>query len=77
MISYTRPRYARGFYGYKDLDLCKAQLQDPSRAFTYIDNYPCSERESLLNSSAYMDLFRTGHPWFWFNGTQMRVSDFK
>ena len=76
MISYTRQRYARGLYGYKDLDLCKVHLQDPSRTFTYPDNEPCSERESLLNS-AYRDLLRTGHPWFWFNGIPLRVSDFK
>jgi hypothetical protein len=73
MISYTRPRYTRGLYGYKDLDLCKTHLQGPSRAFTYIENEPCSERESIMNCSA----FRAGYPWFWFRGIQMRVSDFK
>jgi len=76
MIGYTRPRYTRGFYGYKDLDLCKAHLQDPSRTFTYIDNAPCGERESL-NCSAYRDSFRTDHRWFWYDGILRRVSDFK
>lgn len=76
MIGYTRPRYARGFYGYKDLDLCKAHLQDPSRMFTYIDNEPCDERESL-KCSAYKDSRRTGHPWFWFNGVLLKTSKFK
>lgn len=76
MISYTRPRYTRGLYGYKDLDLCKAHLQDPSRAFTYIDNNPCDERE-ILNCSAYRNSHSTGHPWFWFDGILLRVSDFK
>lgn len=76
MISYTRSRYTRGLYGYKDLDLCKAHLQDPSRAFTYIENEPGSEREILL-SRGYSEASRSGASRFWFNCILLRVSDFK
>lgn len=56
--------------------ISKAHLQDPSRAFTYIDNNPCDERE-ILNCSEYRNSHSTGHPWFWFDGILLRVSDFK
>lgn len=72
MISYTRPRYTRGFYGYKDLDLCKTHLQDPSRAFTYIENEPCSEREILLSRGYSETLCEC-----MFIGIKMKVRDFK
>ena len=73
MISYTRPRYTRGLYGYKDLDLCKTHLQDPSRAFTYIDNEPCSEREIFLSRGYSGPL----HEVLFIGIKKMRVSDFK